>query len=142
MNQTQIELVQSSFAQASRIAPHMASTFYAELFAIDPSLKSMFKGDMIVQGQKLMTMLGELVNHLTETDAMLSTARELALRHVAYGVEERHYTFVGIALLRTLQHELGRDFTPEARAAWTAVYHQLSNIMREAAYGAGVARSA
>jgi hemoglobin-like flavoprotein len=61
----------------------------------------------------------------------------LAIRHVAYGVEERHYTLVGTALLRTLQHELGRDFTPEARAAWLAAYGALSNVMREAAYDPG-----
>lgn len=142
MNQAQIELVQRTFAQAARIAPHLASTFYAELFAIEPSLRKMFKGDMIVQGQKLMTMLGQIVDHLAEPDTLLPTVRELALRHVAYGVEAHHYAMVGTALLRTLQHELGRDFTPEARAAWGAAYRYLAGAMREAAYGSGVARGA
>lgn len=134
MNQAQIELVQRSFAHASRIAPHLASTFYAELFAIEPSLKALFKGDMIVQGQKLMTMLSHVVSHLAEPDAFLPAVRELAVRHVGYGVEPHHYAQVGTALVRTLQHELGRDFTPEARAAWNAAYRHLASVMREAAY--------
>jgi hemoglobin-like flavoprotein len=138
MNQAQVELVQRTFAQASRIAPHLASTFYAELFAIEPSLKpmfkAMFKGDMIVQGQKLMTMLSHLVDHLAEPAVIEPAVREMALRHVGYGVETHHYAMVGTALLRTLQHELGRNFTPEARAAWGAAYRHLASVMREAAY--------
>ena len=134
MNQAQIELVQRTFAQASRIAPHLASTFYAELFAIEPSLKPLFKGDMIAQGQKLMTMLGYLVDHLSEPQVIEPASRELAVRHVGYGVETHHYAMVGTALLRTLQHELGRDFTPEGRAAWGAAYRHLAGLMREAAY--------
>lgn len=135
MNHTQIDLVQRTFAQASRIAPHMASTFYAELFAIEPGLRAMFKGDMIAQGQKLMAMLERLVGHLAEPEVVRSQLGELALRHLAYGVEARHYALVGTALMRTLQHELGRDFTPEARAAWHEAYKVMSEIMRDAAYG-------
>lgn len=134
MNQAQIELVQRSFAHAERIAPHLASTFYAELFAIEPSLRALFRGDMIAQGEKLMAMLRHVVNHLAEPDAFLPAVRELAVRHVSYGVEPHHYAQVGTALLRTLQHELGRDFAPEARAAWSAAYRHLAGVMREAAY--------
>lgn len=134
MNQPQIELVQRTFVQASRIAPHLASTFYAELFAIEPSLRPMFKGDIIVQGQKLMTMLAYLVDHLAEPTVIELAVRELAVRHVFYGVETHHYAMVGTALLRTLQHELGREFTPEARAAWGAAYRHLATVMRDAAY--------
>ncbi len=91
---------------------------------------------MIVQGEKLMAMLGQLVENLSQPETLLATARELAVRHVSYGVTVRHYTVVGTALLRTLRHELGDDFTPETRAAWTVAYQILSDTMREAAYGA------
>ncbi len=137
MNQQQIDLVQRSFAQASRISPHVAATFYVELFAIDPSLRAMFKGDIILQGQKLMTMLTQVVSGLDDPDAILPAVRELAIRHVAYGVEAHHYATVGTALMRTLRHELGADFTPDARAAWVAAYQLLSDVMREAAYQPG-----
>lgn len=136
MEQAQIDLVQKSFARAAKIGPHVAATFYSELFAIDPSLRSLFRHDMIVQGEKLMAMLGQVVENLSQPETFLTAARELAVRHVSYGVSVRHYTVVGTALLRTLRHELGDDFTPETRAAWTVAYQILSDTMREAAYGA------
>jgi hemoglobin-like flavoprotein len=75
MTPDQIDLVQHTFARAAKIAPHLASTFYAELFAIDPSLRALFKTDMIAQGQKLMTMLGQVVDHLDRPETMLPIAR-------------------------------------------------------------------
>jgi nitric oxide dioxygenase len=142
MTPTQIELVQASFARASKIGPHVAATFYAELFAIDPGLRPLFKGDVIVQGEKLMAMLGHLVTSLAAPDAIPKTARDLAVRHVAYGVEAQHYALVGTALLRTLRHELGPEFTTDVRAAWIAAYQLLSGAMTEAAYPQNTARIA
>lgn len=135
MDARQIELVRLTFARAAKLGPHVAATFYSELFAIEPALRPMFKGDMVVQGEKLMTMLSQIVDGLAQPETILPAARELAVRHVAYGVEPHHYVMVGTALMRTLRHELGADLTPEARAAWARAYQLLSDVMREAAYG-------
>jgi hemoglobin-like flavoprotein len=135
MDQVQVELVQRSFARASRIGPNVAATFYAELFAIEPSLRALFKADVIVQGRKLMDMLEYVVNGLSDPETISPDVRDLAVRHVSHGVEARHYALVGTALLRTLKHELGAEFTPETRAAWASAYALLSSLMREAAYG-------
>jgi nitric oxide dioxygenase len=119
----------------------VAATFYAELFAIDPSLRRMFSTDMIVLGRKLMEMLGRIVASLDEPETIVPEVRELALRHLGYGVEAHHYTTAGTALLRTMRHELGDEFTPEARAAWAAAYQFISDTMREAAYGPEASRA-
>src|SRR6185503_8967152 len=105
------------------------ATFYAELFAIDPTLRAMFKGDMIVQSEKLMKTLRALVEGLASPDAMLPVVRQLAVKHLDYGVEARHYATVGTALLRTLRHELAAEFTPETREAWAAAYQFLADVM-------------
>jgi len=131
----QIALVQSTFDRATRISPHLVATFYAELFAIEPPLRAMFTGDMIRQGQRLMGALSTIVGSIADPDKMAPALRDLAMRHVGYGVEPRHYTLVGVALIRTLKHELGRDFTYEAREAWSIAYKRVSDIMIEAAYG-------
>lgn len=141
MNERQIELVQHSFERASRIGAHVAATFYAELFAIDPSLRGMFKGDMIVQGQKLMNTLRFVVENLRQTEALLPAVRTLAVKHLDYGVEAQHYAHVGTALMRTMKHELGGDFTPEVNQAWRAAYQVLSDAMISAAYPHPVTRS-
>jgi hemoglobin-like flavoprotein len=134
MNERHVQLVQQSFAHARRIGPHVAATFYAELLTIDPSVRGMFKGDMITQGEKLMNMLGTVVDGLRNPDTILPAARALAVRHLDYGVEARHYALVGTALIRTFKHELGAEFTAEAREAWTAAYQFLADAMIEAAY--------
>lgn len=135
MNPRQIELVQRSFDRASRLRLHVAATFYAELFAIDPSLRALFKGDVIAQGAKLMAMLSLVVEGLTSPEKLLTEVHALALRHLAYGVNAGHYDTAGIALMRTLKHELGAEFTPETREAWIAAYALLTRAMRRAAYG-------
>jgi nitric oxide dioxygenase len=136
MDQRQIDLVQRSFAHAERFRAHLTVTFYNELFALEPSLRSMFKGDMTVQARKLNDMLKRVVEGLGEPDATLPEIHALALRHIGYGVEAHHYGLVGTALLRTLRHELGAEFTNETRAAWVAAYEFLADEMRTAATGA------
>ncbi len=136
MNERQVELVQQTFERARRIGPHMAATFYAELFAIDPSLRALFKGDMIAQGQKLMNTLRFIVENLGRAEVILPPAQALAIRHLDYGVEARHYAHVAIALMRTMKHELGGDFTAEAHQAWRAAYQLLADTMIAAAYPA------
>lgn len=141
MNERQIQLVQETFARASRLGPHVAATFYGELLTIDPSLRAMFTGDMVVQGGKLMSMLGAIFDGLRAPHSILPTACALAIKHLDYGVEARHYAMVGTALLRTLKHELGQDFTQEMREAWSAAYQFLADAMIEAAYGKPAARA-
>lgn len=134
MEKRQIDLVQQSFARAERFRPHLIITFYTELFALEPSLKPLFKGDMELQRRKLAGMLKQVIEGLDQLEALLPEVRALATRHVGYGVEERHYDLVGKALLRALKHELGAEFCAETRAAWIAAYQVLADEMRRAAY--------
>lgn len=134
MTPDQIQLVQSSFAQVVPIADKAAELFYGRLFEIAPEVGPLFKADLSEQGRKLMTTLGVVVNGLRDLDAVLPAARELAVRHVDYGVTADHYPPVGEALIWTLETGLGDAFTEDTRAAWIAAYTALSAVMIEAAY--------
>jgi hemoglobin-like flavoprotein len=46
LTQAQVTLVQETFAVIAPIADDAAALFYRRLFAIDPSLRAMFNGDM------------------------------------------------------------------------------------------------
>lgn len=133
LTDTQIALVQRSFAVIAPIADDAAVLFYQRLFEIDPSLKSMFRGDMAEQRRKLMQMLTAAVKGLQRLDRLVPVLEDLGRRHIGYGVTDQHYDTVGAALLWTLEKGLGRAFTPEAKEAWTAVYGLLANTMRNAA---------
>ena len=133
LTETQIALVQSSFATIAPIADDAAVLFYNRLFEIDPSLRQMFKGDMVEQRRKLMQMLSAAVKGLQRLDRLVPAVEDLGRRHAGYGVTDAHYETVGGALLWTLEKGLGRAFTPEMRDAWTTVYGLLASTMKNAA---------
>ena len=134
MTPKQIALVQQSFEKVAPIADQAAKLFYERLFVTMPHLRSMFKNDIDAQGRKLMATLGTVVSNLHQLDTVLPAARDLAIRHVGYGVRPEHYEPVGGALLWTLEQGLGPDFTRETAEAWRAAYSALSAEMIAAAY--------
>ena len=134
MTPDQIQLVQSSFSQVRPIAEDAAALFYGRLFEIAPQVQPLFKGDLKEQGRKLMTTLGVGVNGLKNLEAVLPAARELAIRHVDYGVKAEDYRPVGEALVWTMGKGLGDAFTEDTKQAWIAAYGALSAVMIEAAY--------
>lgn len=136
MDAHKIALVQRSFEKVATLGDKAAELFYEELFAIDPSLRKMFTGDMAAQRQKLLAALALVVRSLQNPEKILAPVKQLAVKHVDYGVLPMHYTFVGNALLRTLKKGLGADFTPELCDAWVEAFRMLAKIMKDAAYGA------
>src|SRR5215472_13747938 len=136
MTPKQVRLVQHSWASVAPIQAQAAALFYDRLFMVDPTLRSLFKGDMEEQRNKLTVMLGIAVNGLTRLDALVPIVRNLGSRHARYGVQEKHYATVGAALLWTLEKGLGTAFTLEVRDAWTAAYGLLTATMQQGAAAA------
>ena len=133
MRSEQIRLVQNSWKLVEPIAEQAAELFYGELFRLDPSLESMFTGDMREQGRKLMAMLSVGVTSLSRLESIAPALRALGGRHAGYGVELRHYAVVEAALVSTLAQGLGEAFTDEVRDAWRAAYRVLSMTMQQGA---------
>ncbi|KCV82665.1 globin [Actibacterium atlanticum] len=135
MNDSEITLIQESFAKVVPIKDAAAEIFYADLFETAPEVKPYFaNSDMKEQGSKLMATLGVVVNGLRDLDKIVPVAQQLAIGHVDYGVKAEDYGKVGASLLRTLEKGLGEAFTPEVKSAWTTAYGTLSSVMIEAAY--------
>jgi hemoglobin-like flavoprotein len=129
----QKNLVQDSFANIATIADDAAALFYQRLFELDPSLRRLFREDLVEQRKKLMQMLTAAVKGLDRLEQLVPVVQDLGRRHGAYGVSDSHYETVGKALLWTLEMGLGRGFTPEVKDAWVAVYSLLANTMKDAA---------
>lgn len=133
MTPRQVELVQETFNRVRPAARETAAAFYARLFEIEPSLRSLFRSSMEEQGQKLITTLALAVAGLQKLDELIPALQMLGRRHVAYGVEDEHYALVGRALLDTLESGLGDAFTPETREAWSHAYDLMAQVMQQAA---------
>ena len=130
----QVSLIETSFAQIRPISGLAAELFYSNLFSIAPEVQPLFRSDMKRQGEKLMNTLGFVVDGLRDLDTVLPVARNLAARHVAWGVTPKHYEPVGDALIVTLSQGLQEAFTDEVREAWESAYALLAGAMVESAY--------
>jgi hemoglobin-like flavoprotein len=133
MTPTQIKLVQQTWETVFPIREQAAALFYNRLFVLNPRVRPLFKGDIKVQGEKLMAMIDAGVRGLHSLDTLVPVVRDLGKRHAGYGVSSDHYGTVGAALLWTLEKGLADAFTPEVREAWTAVYGVLASTMQEGA---------
>jgi hemoglobin-like flavoprotein len=143
MDEKTIGLLQASFAEVMVIRSQAAALFYERLFALDPALKPLFHDtDMRSQEMKLMAALALVVGKLRQLGEVIPVLEGLAVKHVAYGVEEHHYATVGQALIQTLSLAFGERFTPELRSAWLTAYGTISGVMIAAAKNVEIGRTA
>ena len=133
MTPQEIKLVKDSWARVVPISETAAELFYGKLFELDPSVRSMFKGDMKEQGRKLMAILNTAVMSLDNLQSIVPAIQDMGKRHVGYGVRDKHYDTVGEALIWTLATGLKDDFDEQTKAAWIGVYTLVATTMKDAA---------
>lgn len=133
----QIKLVQESFAKVVPDMDRITARVYERLFALDPSLRPLFKGDMARQRSRLGIALAMVVHGLKNQAGIVPVLHELGRRHTGYGVQPEHYATVGEAVLGALEETLGKDFTPAVRQAWADAYDLIATTMINGAAGAG-----
>ena len=129
MTPKEIALVRQGFDQIAPMAQAAGELFYQKLFALDPSLRPLFCGEVAAQAGHLMAALAMVVRSLDDLGPVVGQIQALGRRHAAYGVQARMFDTVGQAFLATLEAGLGDSFTPDARAAWTAAYTLLAGAM-------------
>ena len=139
MTDEQIKLVKKTWRMFRNIDPSVVGdTFYSKLFNDNPALRKMFPTNMETQYRKLMEMLTVIISRLDKIDEVSQDIRDMARRHVNYGVRPGHYRLVGQALMWTLEQGLGRDWTPEVKESWARCYGALSGMMMSATEHDGV----
>jgi hemoglobin-like flavoprotein len=129
MTLQEIALVQLAFQQIAPRAEQVGFAIYERIFELDPSSRALFREDMRPQVKRFVAALSTVVGSLDNLTPILESIRSLGRRHASYGVEPRHFELGGIALLATLEAELGNAYTPEMRAAWTRAYDILAGAM-------------
>ncbi|MCS6849457.1 MAG: globin family protein [Anaerolineae bacterium] len=132
MDAQRIALVQQTFAQVEPIAQEVGDLFYNRLFAMDPGVRQLFKGDMKKQALMLMTVIGLAVRGLDRPETIEPSIRALGQRHYRYGVTAPDYNTFGAALIWALEQVLGDAFTPEVKEAWIEAYDVLAGAMKKA----------
>ena len=130
MTREQILLVKKTWNIFREIDPVLVGdVFYSKLFFDMPYLEKLFHTPREEQSRKLIEMLSIIVGRLDNLDELTEEIKQLAIRHVQYGVKEPHYKAVGTALLWTLQQGLGKDWDEGVKEAWASCFNILSTTM-------------
>jgi hemoglobin-like flavoprotein len=132
VNDRQIQLVQSTFQAIQKDIVAVGTLFYHRMFEIDPSLQSLFKGDLKQQANMLMTSVGMAVHSLDAPHVLTERMRDLGARHIGYGVQPSDYDTFSAAMMWTLEQSLADAWTEEVQAAWIDAFEAIRLGMKQA----------
>lgn len=128
--------LKASWAKVAAHGTQVPQFFYARLFLAHPELRDMFPVSMATQSDRLVAALGRIVSEVDDLTDVTPVVEQLGRDHRRFAVRPDHYPLVGEALLATLQHFLGGDWTPEVAEDWTAAYTVVASVMSGAAAAA------
>jgi hemoglobin-like flavoprotein len=129
MTPEQLALVRDSYADLDTMRDELAPEFYRQLFALDPSLRALFRVDWAEQEAKFTKQLTDIVDSMANLDQLIEQTRALGQRHVTYGVKVSHYATVRAALLAAFAALLGDRFDDATREAWSLAYNLIAECM-------------
>ncbi len=139
LKEKQIKLIKHSWGELKGVDPVLiGDVFYRKLFIDIPEVKRLFTNDKEEQSKKLVDTLTLIVARLERISELTDDIKQLAIRHVNYGVTPKHYEYVGGALIWTLKQVFRTTWNEELEAAWLSCYTLLANTMIDAAYGKSV----
>jgi NAD(P)H-flavin reductase/hemoglobin-like flavoprotein len=125
--------LKDSFAKVAQHGDEVPLFFYSYLFLRHPQTRPMFPPGMAAQRDRLVGALAQVVTNVDEVETLVPILEHLGHDHRKFQVEAEHYPAVGEALLATLAHFLGEDWTPELAGDWTAAYGIVSEVMVQSA---------
>ncbi|HEY4608469.1 MAG TPA: globin domain-containing protein [Ilumatobacteraceae bacterium] len=128
MTPRQLQLVRSSYAGLGD-ARAMALDFYRRLFDLDPSAEALFELGPDVMSVKFAAELEAIVEAITSYETFAPRVKDLAKRHVHYGVQPKHFRSVGEALIGALSGHLAEIWDDELAAAWRRAFNLVAETM-------------
>lgn len=134
MDATGVPQLQIAYAALQPAAPAFAAAFYRHLFTLEPELQRICRGDERAR-RWLLATLDELIATLDTWALAARYTRALGAGLAQRGLQQRHYTSIGVALLAALHDELGAAFTLEQQIAWARTYAALAEMMSDATAG-------
>lgn len=129
MSPEQIALVKSSFDNLWPMRRRFAAAFYYRFFQLAPEARIAF---MSSANATLMDTIAVIVSALDETFLLESIVDRIEDDHLHFGVHGSRFREFGEALMWALERQFRAGFTPELRAAWSALYETIQREARKA----------
>jgi methyl-accepting chemotaxis protein len=149
MTPDQIRLLQRSLKAIESIDSEVASSFFATLFEIEPSMRVLFSADTSVNWRKFIGVFQRMVRQEQRSfltvpvtsgqirEVSTPGLTELARRYIDYGAKPEHLIAGRQALMISLELHFGAGFDAATAQAWHAAYDILAgsimSVMREEA---------
>jgi hemoglobin-like flavoprotein len=125
-----VPVLRSTFDLVVERQPLLVRRFYEILFNRYPQVKPLFGRNGAAAQEKMLTeALVAVVDHLEDAPWLTGTLGTLGAKHKEYGVTAEMYGWVGASLLAALAEAAGKDWSPEAEAAWTEAYGAIVSLM-------------
>jgi methyl-accepting chemotaxis protein len=115
-------LLRESLDLLAPVAPAVVAAFYEQLFADNPTVRSMFPEVMDLQRERLLGAIVALAGHYDEPEQLVPALTALGRNHVRYETELVHYAAVGEALLAVLRRFAGEAWSADYEGAWRRAY--------------------
>lgn len=128
MLQEHIQIVEETFSRLQQDSHKFMTSYYANFFEMAPHLRKSFPIDLRALQQEVNTTLAGIIANLDDETRTANDLISLARQHKQYGLKNSHCLVVLDALMRTLNQQLGKNFTFEAREAWATICFHLLNI--------------
>lgn len=129
-----IQILESTFDKIRNNAVEFSGSFYSQLFSYHPELKPLFaKVDSAAQEKKLIASLAIIVENLRNPEELTMALKSLGAYHQEIGTLQKHYPFVGQALIETLAKYLGSEWNLATQQAWLDAYNLITEVMLEGA---------
>lgn len=116
--------------------------FYSQLFLARPDLRPLFPVSMAAQRDRLVSALGSVVSQVDQLDSLVPMLQQLGRDHRKFEVVPDYYAAVGDALVATLGHFAGDNWSAGLAEEWGAAYLTIARVMIDAARDAGAATPA
>lgn len=125
--------LKENFAAVAGSGDEVALYFYSYLFFKYPQTRDMFPPAMTRQRDRLLTALGHIVSNVDQVGELVPYLQDLGRDHRKFGALAAHYPAVGEALLATLQHFSGENWSSKLEEDWAAAYGIVAGAMSGAA---------
>ena len=131
LTEEQKQFVKSTAPVLKEHGRAIMTSFYASLFRSHPEYRNFFNPTNQATGKQpeaFAQTIYYFVQNLDNLDVMKPQMSRLSSKHRAVNVKPENYPTVGKYLVQAITEALGDKNTPEAAAAWQALYNTMASI--------------
>ncbi len=105
----------------------VADVFYSKLFTEMPSMQKLFPAPIEEHRSNVFNVFNTIIGRLNNIQEINDILEVVLARQKAVGVTTSHLQHVKAALMWTLQHGLGNDWSTEVQDAWQSCYSAITS---------------